>query len=170
LLRYLAVTSSSEDGRKFELAFKKRPDAPAGNHSIKVTLETSDAIDPRISLNVFLPNATNAGSSSTTDTPAPKVALRIIPTTIVLPTGTVGQRSTREITLQGWTSKTEPRFTLNQGQVTLLSRQAGEIRYEVAMTPTRPGSFNNVLRVFDGERLLLESTVILRAEPATVTK
>lgn len=167
---YLEVNTASDDGRKFELTFKKRSDAPVGNHSIKVTVETSDAVDPRLSLNVFLPNATNANNSSTTDTPTPKVALRIIPTTIMLPTVTVGQRSTREITLRGWTSKTEPRLTLNQGQVTLLSQQAGELHYEMAMTPTRPGSFNSVLRVFDGERFLLESNVIIRAELATVTK
>ena len=164
---YIEVTTATQDGRKFDLTFKKRPDAPGGNHSIKVTLETTDTVDPRVSIHVFLPNAADSSGKADAagDSPAPKVALRVIPTPIVLPTVTVGQRSVREITLQGWTSKAEPRLTLNRGQVKLLSRQAGEMHYEVSLTPAMPGPFNGVLRVFDGERLLFESVVILRAEP-----
>jgi len=167
---YLEIRTSSEDGRQFDLSFKKRSDAPVGNLSIKVALETSDTTDPRVSLNVFLSNTDGVDSAATAGSPAPKVALRIVPTTILLPTVTVGQRSTREITLQGWTSKAEPRLMLSHGTAKLLSRQAGELNYEVAVTPTRPGAFNSLLRVFDGERLLIESTVILRAEPANSNK
>jgi hypothetical protein len=169
---WLDVTSSTEDGKKFTVNLAKKSEAPAGNHTIKVTLQTNDPVDPRLILNVFLPISTsadaanNSGNSST----AKLVALRVVPSPIILPTVKVGQASTHEFTVQGWRGATAPRIELPRAQVKLVRRQADELGYEISLTPTRPGPAMPVMRVFDGEKLELEVPVILRAEPADTIK
>jgi hypothetical protein len=165
---WIDASVSSEDGKTFTVLLAKKPDAPAGSHTIKVTLETNDSIDPRLTLNVFLPISTSADAANTAAAPsaAKPVALRVIPSPIILPTVKVGQPSTRELTIQGWYGATTPRLEVARAQVKLIRRQADELIYEISLTPTRPGSTTSVMRVFDGEKLEMEVPVILRAEPS----
>jgi hypothetical protein len=169
---WIEATAKTEDGKKFTVNFTKKSDAPAGNHSIKVIFETSDPTDTHVTLNVFMPVTTSAGAGSNdgSSSPAPLVALRVVPSPLILPTVTVGQTSTREFTVQGWRAAAAPRIEVPRGQVKLIRRQAGELGYEISFTPTRPGPSTPVLRVFDGEKLELEVPVILRAEPAETKK
>ena len=165
---WLDASISSEDGKTFIVHLAKKPDAPAGSHTIKVTLETNDPVDPRLTLNVFLPISTSADAVNANAAPsaAKPVALRVVPSPIILPTVKVGQTSTREFTVQGWYGSTAPRLELPRAQVKLIRRQADELVYEISLTPTRPGPATPVMRVFDGEKLEMEVPVILRAEPA----
>jgi hypothetical protein len=169
---WLDVTSSTDDGKKFTVNLAKKPDAPAGSHTIKVTLETNDSVDPQLTINVFLPISTSADAAKNPDgmSPAKRVALRVIPSPIILPTVTVGQTSTHEFTLQGWRGAAAPRIELARAQVKLIRRDANELTYEISFTPTRPGPATPVMRVFDGEKLELEIPVIVRAERADPAK
>jgi Protein of unknown function (DUF1573) len=169
---WIKATTKTEDGKNFTVRLAKKADAPAGNHSIKVIFETSDLIDPRVTLNVFMPVTTSSDAANQGDTssPVPLVALRVVPSPIIMPTVTVGQTSTKEFTLQGWRGAAAPRIEVLRGQVKLIRRQAGELGYEISFTPTRPGPATPVMRVFDGEKLELEVPVIFRAEPADIKK
>jgi hypothetical protein len=119
-----------------------------------------------------LPISTSADAANNPDSksPAKLVALRVIPSPIILPTVAVGQTSTHEFTMQGWRGAAAPRIELPRAHVKLNRRQADELGYEISFTPTRPGPATPVMRVFDGEKLELEVPVILRVEPADTKK
>jgi hypothetical protein len=169
---WIDVTASTEDGKKFTANFAKKPDAPAGSHSIKVTLETNDPVDPQLTINVFLPISTSADAAKNSGgtSPTKLIALRVVPSPIILPTVTVGQTSTHEFTVQGWRGAAAPRIELPRAQVKLIRRDADELAYEISFTPTRPGPAMPVMRVFDGEKLELEVPVIVRAERSESAK
>jgi hypothetical protein len=159
---WVDASAITTDGKTFDITLVKRADAPAGNHTVTVALETNDPADPHLVLSVFVPDAIANTANQTTR----KIALRVIPNPIILPKVKVGTPSKLEITLQGWYGKSEPRLTLRRGQTKRLGQQGNEIRYEVSVTPTMPGAFSGLLRVFDGEKIELETAVMLRAEPA----
>jgi hypothetical protein len=152
---WLKATASSEDGKTFSLALLKRADAPVGNHTVKIVVETSDPAEPQLTLTVFVPIAS---------------ALRITPNPVVLPTVKVGQPAIRELAIQGWNGATEPRLELTQGQVKKRESEGERMNFEIAVIPIAPGPFTQLLRIFDGDRLEAEIPVILRAEPADKAK
>ena len=152
---WLDASATSEDGKTFTIALVKPADAPAGNHSVKLVVETSDKGEPLLTLNVFVP--------VTSDT-------RITPNPVVLPTVKVGQPTTREIVIHGWTGSGEPRLELSLGQARKLESEGGRLHFEVAITPVAPGPFTQLLRIYDGEKLETEIPVLLRAEPSDSAK
>jgi len=152
---WLEATASSEDGKTFVLSLLKRADAPAGNHTVKVVVETSAPAEPSLTLNVFVPVASS---------------LRITPNPVVLPTVKVGQPTTREIVIQGWSVASDPRLELTRGQGRKLARVGDRVSFELSVTSDVPGPFTQLLRIYDGEKLEVEIPVILRAEPADKVK
>lgn len=152
---WLQATARSDDGKLFRLKFVKPAEAPAGNYTVKVALETSDSIEQHISFNVFVPITS---------------ALRVQPNPVVLPAVKVGQVTTREITIQGWNGTGLARMELSLGSVKMLERDGSRLRFEISVTPTAPGPFTQLLRVYDGEKLETEIPVILRAESADKAK
>jgi len=152
---WLQVTTRIDGGKIFHLKLVKSADAPAGNYTVKVALETSDTVEPNISFNVFVPITS---------------ALRVQPNPVVLPTVKVGQVTSREISIQGWSGAGPARFKLAEGSVKILENDGSKFRCEISVTPTLPGPFTQLLRVYDGEKLETEIPVILRAEPADKVK
>ena len=152
---WLEVVPSSEDGRVYSLKFVKRADAPAGNHTVKVAVGTSDPEEPNLTFNVFVPITS---------------ALRIVPNPAVLPTVKVGQPTMREIVIHGWSAASEPRLELTFGQAKALGREGDKLRYEISVTPVSPGPLTQLLRIYDGDKLEAEIPIILRVEPADKSK
>lgn len=152
---WLEVVPVSGDGGLFTLKLVKRADAPAGNHTVKVAVETSDPEESNLVFNVFVPVTS---------------ALRIMPNPAVLPTVKVGQPTMREIVVHGWIAAGEPRMELSLGQVNALARDGDKLRYEISVTPIASGPLTQLLRIYDGEKLEAEIPVILRAEPIDKSK
>jgi hypothetical protein len=148
---WLEIVPTSDDGRLYSLKLVKRADAPAGNHTVRVAVETSDPQEPRLSFNVFVPITS---------------ALRVMPNPAVLPTVKVGQSTVREIVVYGWTAPGEPRLELAQGAVRALGREGDKLRFEISVVPVASGPLTQLLRIYDGEKLEAEIPVILRVEPA----
>ncbi|MFT3783737.1 MAG: DUF1573 domain-containing protein [Nibricoccus sp.] len=146
---FLQVHPASEDGRNYVLKLMKPADSPAGNYSIKVVIETSDAEEPQISFNVFASIAS---------------ALRITPNPIVLPTVKVGQTSSREFFIQNWIGNEYPRVEVQDGLVKSFGLEGERLKFEISFTPSTPGPMTRLLRIYDGKTLESEIPVILRAE------
>ena len=146
---WLEVVPANEDGRLFTFKFVKRTDAPAGNHTVKVVVETSDPEEPSLVFNAFVPITSS---------------LRIVPNPAVFPTVKVGQPTVREIVVYGWSASGEPRLELPHGSIKALARDGDKLRYEISITPTVRGPLTQLLRIYDGEKLEAEIPVILRAE------
>jgi len=148
---WLEITAEvMEAGKLFRLRFAKRVAAPAGNHTVRVVVETSDPDEPRLGFSLFLPVFSE---------------LRVVPNPVILPTVKVGQSTLREVTLLGWNGEGEPRFELTRGAVKTLEREGEKVRCELSITPVAPGPLTQLLRVYDGDKLQLEVPVLLRAEP-----
>jgi hypothetical protein len=147
---WLEATATSADGKVFSINFVKRPEAPAGNHTVKVVVESSDQTEPQLTFNVFVPVTSD---------------LRVTPNPVVLPTIKVGQSASHEIVINGWSGTAEPRLELNQGQARKLEQESGRFRFEIVITPAAPGPLTQLLRIYDGESLEAEVPVIVRAEP-----
>jgi len=152
---WLDATAASDDGKTFTITLVKRADAPAGNHPVKVGVETTDPDEPQLTLNVFIPVTS---------------ALRITPNPVVMPTVKVGQPSSREIVIHGWSETDDPRLELSQGTARKLSREGGQVHFELSIAPGLPGPLTQLLRIYHGESLEAEIPVILRAEPLDKTK
>jgi hypothetical protein len=152
---WLEATATGGDGKTFTIVLVKRADAPAGNHSVKVAVETSDPGEPLLSFTVFVPVTSD---------------LRITPNPVVLPTVKVGQPTAREIVIHGWSGEGEPRLELTQGQARKMEREGDRLHFEISITPVAPGPFTQLLRIYDGEKLEAEIPVLLRAEPSDSTK
>lgn len=152
---WLQAVPQSDDGKTYQLKFVKPASAPAGNYSVKVVVATTDAEDPSLSFNVFVPITSS---------------LRVMPNPVVLPTVKAGQTSTREITIQGWSAADVPHFDLAHGQIKLLHSEGGKITCEVTVQPPSPGPLTQLLRIYDGEKLEAEIPVIVRAEPSDEAK
>jgi len=152
---WLTATATSQDGKTFLIALVKRADAPSGNHTVKVTVETSDPVEPQLTFNVFVPISS---------------VLRITPNPVVLPTVKVGQPAMREIVIHGWGKVSEPRLELARGSVRLLEREGERLHFEINVTPEVSGPLTQLLRIYDGQSLEAEIPVILRAEPSDRTK
>jgi len=152
---WLEAAATSEDGKTFSIALVKPATAPAGNHSVKVTVETSDPAEPLLTFTVFVPVTSD---------------LRITPNPVVLPTVKVGQPTTREIVIRGWSGAGEPRLELSLGQAKKLGREGDLLHFEITVAPVAPGPFTQLLRIYDGEKLEVEIPVLLRAEPSDAAK
>jgi hypothetical protein len=152
---WLEVVPSGADGIMYSLKFVKKADAPAGNHTVKVVVETSDPEESSLTFNVFVPITS---------------ALRIMPNPAVLPTVKVGQPTVREIVVHGWNGTDDPRLELTLGQAKILGREGDKVRFEISVTPPAPGPLTQLLRIYDGDKLEAEIPVILRAEPADKNK
>ena len=152
---WLDATATSGDGKTFTLTLVKRAEAPAGNHSVKVVVETSDPTEPQLTLSIFIPVTS---------------LLRITPNPVVLPTVKVGQPASREIVIHGWSEVDEPRLELSQGTARKLTREGGQVHFEISVTPGMPGPLTQLLRIYHGESLEAEIPVILRAEPLDKSK
>ncbi|MBK9990111.1 MAG: DUF1573 domain-containing protein [Verrucomicrobia bacterium] len=152
---WLEVLPVGGEGGMFTLKLLKRADVPAGNHTVKVELETSDLEEPKLVFSAFVPVTS---------------ALRIMPNPAILPTVKVGQSTVREIVVHGWTAAGEPRMELSLGQVKALARDGDKLRYEISVTPIASGPLTQLLRIYDGEKLEAEIPVIVRAEPVDRNK
>ncbi|MGC4073769.1 MAG: DUF1573 domain-containing protein [Nibricoccus sp.] len=143
-----SVVSRSE-GKNFVLALTKKPDAPAGHHMVKVTLTTTDAVNPQVSFNVFM---------SVTS------AVQVKPSPLVMPVAKVGKEVRLKAELLGWEGNVPPRLELLDGTATVVASEAKGITFEIAITPEKAGALTRLLRVYAGEQLEAEVPVILRAE------
>jgi hypothetical protein len=150
-----ADVTSSSDGNSFTLALRKRPEVPAGSHTVKLAVDTTDPVDPRLTVKVFLQVSS---------------ALRVTPNPIVLPTVKAGQAATREISLRGWAEGIVPRLELSHGHARIRELSGDHIQIEVTVVPQQPGPSTQLLRIHAGETLEAEVPVIVRAEPADVAK
>jgi hypothetical protein len=88
----------------------------------------------------------------------------------VLPTVKVGQPTTREIVIRGWSGAAEPRLELSLGQAEKREREGDLRHFEISITPATPGPFTQLLRIYDGEKLEAEIPVLLRAESSESAK
>ncbi len=152
---WLTATATSQEDKKFSIALVKQADAPAGNHTVIVTVETSDPEEPRLTFNVFVSISS---------------VLRITPNPVVLPTVKVGQPAMREVVVHGWDRAGEPRLELANGSVRLTEREGERLHFEITMTPEMSGPMTQLLRIYEGESLEAEIPVILRAEPSDRAK
>jgi hypothetical protein len=152
---WLEVVPTNVGKGLFRLRFIKHADTPAGNYTVRVVVQTSDPVEPSLAFNVFVPISSS---------------LRVVPNPVVLPTVKVGQATTREITIQGWTGPVAPRLELTRGEVKALVREDEKYRFELSVTPDFPGPFTQLLRIYDEQKLEAEIPIILRAEPIEKTK
>lgn len=131
---------------------QKLPTAPAGQHSVELTLKTNDPTQPQLAIKVFVPV---------------RSAARVEPNPIVLPTTTAGTAATREIILKGWDDGKEPRARLPRGRVEARGRSPnGDYVFKVSMTPGSAGMSTQMLQfVVDENNVLLEVPVLVKAEP-----
>jgi len=90
--------------------------------------------------------------------------LRVSPAPLIFPLAKVGQAATLRGKLSGWNLPGEPRFELKQGEVKALSPEGEDKAFEITLTPKTAGSFTQLFRVYDGERLELEVPLVLRVE------
>lgn len=150
-LPWLLAQTTSSDGEQFQIKLLKRADAPAGNYTAKITVASKDPAEPSIAFEVFVP----------INSP-----MRVSPSPVILPTVKVGQASLREITLQGYAGSEPPRLEVADGTVRLIDQDVDTFKFEVSLTPKKPGPTTQLLRVYDGDRLELEVPVMYRAEPA----
>ncbi len=140
------------DGGKpgqFVVMVSKRPEAPAGHHLVKMTAETSDWVNPRVSFNVFM---------------SVESAVQVKPVPLVMPVAKVGKETKLRGEILGWSGEVPPRLELTIGKATVLGAGADGVAFEVAITPEKAGALTQLLRIYRGEELELEVAVILRAE------
>ncbi len=147
---WLEVVADTVDGKLFKLKFSKRPETPAGNHTVNVVVATADPGQPTLTFNLFMPVSSE---------------LRVVPNPVVLPTVKVGQASLREISVLGWSGDEAPRLELIRGEAKALGQTGGKWQFELLMTPSAPGPYTQLLRVYSGQKLEAEIPVIVRAEP-----
>ncbi len=147
---WLSATATSENGKTFAVVLVKRADAPAGNHTVKVSVESTDPVEPQVVFNVFVPISS---------------VLRVTPNPVVLPSVKVGQPAIREIVIHGWSKSSGPRLELARGTARLVERDGEQVHFELSITPDAPGPLTQLLRIYDEQNLEAEIPVILRAEP-----
>jgi hypothetical protein len=162
---WLSAEVSSQKEKAFTVKLTKQPDTPSGMHTVNVSIQTTDPVEPNVSFNVVL--------TDPAPPPEPAVtrhrAIRVLPSSISILDAVVDQRSSREFTVQGWHGSA-PRIEVQRAHAVLLRRNADEWVYELSLTPTRPGRSTLLIRVFQEEKLALEVPIVLRAEAARAEK
>jgi hypothetical protein len=147
------VVKANVTGRKgntFTVTVTKPAETPAGNHSFRLTCETTDATDKALNLNGFLPVSSNVG---------------INPTPIILPPTKPGQATSVPVKITGWEGEAAPHFYLHNGEVKIAARDGGHLMLQLTVTPPEAGTFTQILQIFAGERLEIEVPVMVRAQP-----
>lgn len=137
------------EGKIYVLTLTKKPEAPAGHHMVKMTLTTTDPVNPQVSFNVFM---------SVTS------AVQVKPAPLVMPVAKVGKEVRLKAELLGWGGDQPPRLELSKGTVVVVERGEKGMAFEIAITPEKAGALTQLLRIYRGEELELEVAVILRAE------
>lgn len=125
--------------------------APTGNLSAVVTVTTSDATKPTLSIPVFV--AVNSG-------------VRVTPNPILLPTTTVGTEARGTFRVIGWTGQHPPVVRLAEGEVHSAREPNGDFTFEVRIRPERAGALTQMVQLYDGEQVEIQVPLVLRAEPA----
>jgi hypothetical protein len=148
---WVTAVVSRREGKEFGVTVTKRTGAPAGNHMVKVSLLTSDAVNPRVSFQAFV---------------AVQSSVRVKPSPLVMPVGRVGEETRVKGELLGWDGGLPPRLEPASGTVTLLGTGQEGLAFELAITPDRGGASTQLLRVYAGEELELEVPVIFRVQAA----
>jgi hypothetical protein len=146
---WVTAEVTKQEGKKFVVAVRKKPDAPAGNHTVRLALETTDTVEPRVMLDVFLPVSS---------------PLHLKPNPLIMPTVKVGEPSQRVVELIGWNDADVARYELDGGKVTEMGLGTEGSSLQVTLTPKSAGISTRLLRVYAGDRLALEVPVIVRAE------
>jgi hypothetical protein len=134
---------------KVKIGITKKPEAPAGNHQPKVTLDTTEEKEKQIEFTVFA---------------SVQSRLVVNPNPILLPPVKIGQPATIPVSLSGWEPAADPRGELPGGKVALRQRDRTDALIDVSVAPDQPGVGTRLLRIFAGDSLEAEIPVIVRAE------
>jgi hypothetical protein len=140
---------AQQEGKEFLVKLAKRTDAPAGHHIVKMTVTTTDAVNPQVSFNVFM--SVTSGVS-------------VKPNPLVMPASKVGREARLKAELTGWDGGLPPRLELAHGKAVLLGTGKEGIAFEIVVTPEKTGAMTQLLRVYAGDELEIEVPVIFRAE------
>ncbi len=131
---------------------RKLPGAPAGPHTVALTLATDDPREPQLALKVFVPVT---------------AAVRVTPNPIILPTTRVGTAVEREFVISGWEEPLPPAVKFAGGTVAARGRRPdGDHVFAVSIAPPSPGMHTYSLRVLaGGHDIQVEVPVMVKAEP-----
>jgi hypothetical protein len=146
----LSAQPAKHEGNTTSYTLTRLASAPAGNHNVKLTVTTTDQLNPTLELNVFVPVIST---------------IKVSPSPLSVPSNKVGQAATLRAKLVGWNLAGKPRFELRQGTVKEVGVEGDDHLFEVTVTPTAPGPMTQLLRVYEGDRLELEVPLVLRGEP-----
>lgn len=138
-----------EAGR-FSLTLTKPAQTPAGNHTVRLEVQTSDPAAPSLMMTVFVPISSE---------------LKVSPSPILMPVVKVGAQSTAKVRIEGWRMEVDPRLVFPPGEAKLLIRDNEMIDVQLSVTPTAAGVSTRMFSVYSGEELQLEVPVILRVDP-----
>jgi hypothetical protein len=144
---WVTAEVTRREGKEFGVTVTKKAGAPAGNHQVKMSALTSDAVNPRVEFKAFMPVIS---------------AVRVKPSPLVMPVGLVGEETRVKGELLGWDGNLPPRFEATEGVVTLQGTGAEGLLFELAITPKSVGASTQLLRVYAGKELELEVPVIFR--------
>ena len=146
-----AEFTAAPQGGGGSVVLRKAAAAPAGPLQARLTLQTNDAKQPQLSMNVFASVVS---------------AAKVTPNPIILPTVKAGTESTREVVVSGWEEAAAPRAKVALGSVQVKERRAnGDYVFVVAMTPAHAGMSTQMLQLgADANSVLIEVPVILKAD------
>jgi hypothetical protein len=147
-----AEFNAALSGKGGSVVVRKLATAPAGPNLAQLTLRTNDPTQPQLVIKVFVPVVS---------------AARVAPNPIILPTTKAGTAAMRDVVVSGWEEGTAPLAKLPLGRVEAKGRQLnGDYVFTVSVTPATAGMSTQMLQLaVDGNSVLLEVPVILKAEP-----
>ena len=139
-----------KDDRIWVVKVGYTPNAPAGNHSERLLVRTSDASQPELAVVVFIPI---------------RSTLRVNPNPLILPTTKIGERATASLVLSGWAGKEAPGVLIQGGDAQATAAENGDWKIEVSATPDKVGANTLLLQVFNDDGVQIEIPVMARGEP-----
>lgn len=144
---YVRLASTDEKGAQL-LILDKQPGAPAGTHSVVLSLATNDPETPTMEFSVVVPVA---------------AALRSAPNPIILPRVATGAETSATFRLIGWQGSSAPTVRTDRGTLAYLGATRGEHSYRLTWKPEQPGTAVWSVHVLDNDKAELDVPVILHS-------
>ena len=145
---WIRVAPVSAAGAVFAFSVCKAPSAPGGSVYADLRIATGDPVNPIIDVPVFAYVTSN---------------VRVTPEVAILPAVKAGGTATMNLAVAGWDGVHPPRLELDGGSARIASGSGADYVLEIAVRTDAPGASTRHLRLFDGNELVKDVPVLVRA-------
>ncbi|MCC6414644.1 MAG: DUF1573 domain-containing protein [Opitutaceae bacterium] len=128
----------------------KQPKAPPGSHAAVVTLTTTDAAAPKLTINVIVPVASS---------------LRVAPSPVIMPRVRVGETARASFRLIGWNDAQPPQVTADGAEVVYVGAVNGELTFEVRLQARQAGPLIVPITILRADQPELEVKALATINP-----